>query len=230
MGIDQTVTVVVSSETPRVFAPLFGLERARLLDVLRALGPTEWGRPSPCPGWSVLGICVHLLGDDLSFLAWQRDEHLGTPAPAGLDEPKFVSWLDALQVEWVHAARRLSPRLVVDLLDWTDNQVAETVAAQDPSARTACVSWVSASPVPAWLDHARELSERWIHRQQILQALERPSDLRADLAEPVLNALRWTYPFRLASLHRAPGTTIGITVTGPEVKLRWALVFDGDVW
>lgn len=81
-----------------------------------------------------------------------------------------------------------------------------------------------------WLDHARELSERWIHRQQILQALDRPSDLRADLAGPVLDGLRWAYPFRLASLQRAPGTTVGIMVTGPEVEVRWALLSDGDVW
>ena len=36
----------------------------------------------------------------------------------------------------------------------------------------------------------RGLSEYWIHRQQLLQALGRPSDLRADLAAPVLDGLR----------------------------------------
>jgi hypothetical protein len=52
--------------------------------------------------------------------------------------------------------------------------------------------------VPAWLDQARELSEYWIYRQQLRQGLDRPSDLRADLAGPVLAGLRWTYPCRLA--------------------------------
>jgi hypothetical protein len=38
------------------------------------------------------------------------------------------------------------------------------------------------------------LSEYWIHRQQLLQGLGRPSDLRTDLAEPVLDGLRWPTP------------------------------------
>jgi hypothetical protein len=46
----------------------------------------------------------------------------------------------------------------------------------------------------------------------------------------VLDGLGWACPFRLASLQRAPGTTVGITVTGPDVQIRWALLSDGDVW
>ena len=52
------------------------------------------------------------------------------------------------------------------------------------------VSWARATSVPLWLDHARELSERWIHRQQVLPSLELPVDLRVDLADPVLDGLR----------------------------------------
>ena len=56
------------------------------------------------------------------------------------------------------------------------------------------------------LDQARELSEYWIHRQQLLQGLGRPSDLRADLAGPVLDGLRWAYPYRLAQALRGRAT------------------------
>ena len=178
----------------------------------------------------MLGLVIHLLGDDLSFVAWQRDDHHGTPAPDGLDEHGFIAWLDELQLEWVQAARRLSPRLVVELLGWVGDQVVETVAGQDPSARTASVTWASAGPVPVWLDQVRELSERWIHRQQLLQALGHASDLRPDLAGPVLDGLRWAYPYRLDSIHRGNGTTVAITVTGPEVQARWILASDGEAW
>jgi uncharacterized protein (TIGR03083 family) len=192
---DKTVVVDIPSVPPRDFAPLFHIERTRLSELLGSLGASDWGRPSPCPGWTVLGLAAHLVGCDLSLLAGQRDGHHGTPAPGGLSEDAFISWLDELQAEWVHAARRLSARLVVELLDWTGPQVVEMLGAQDPSASTAHVSWASTGRVPAWLDHARELSERWIHRQQILQAVGSPSDLRQDLAEPVLDGLRWAYPF-----------------------------------
>jgi len=140
-----------------------------------------------------------------------------------------VAWLDELQAEWVRAARRLSPRLVTDLLRWTGPQISVTFAGEDLRARTASVSWAGPDLVPAWLDQARELSEYWIHRQQILQALGRRSDLRADLAGPVLDALRWAYPYRLASAAAEPGDTVSIMVTGPLAR-TWHLVAAETGW
>jgi uncharacterized protein (TIGR03083 family) len=218
------------ADPTREYAPLLTLERARLLNVLDALGIADWSRPTPCPGWSVLALATHLVGDDMSYLAWHRDGHRGTPAPDGLDEHGFIAWLDELQVEWVDAARRMSPRLVIDLLGWLGHAVAEAAAAQDPADVTAHVSWASATPVPMWLEQARELSERWIHRQQILQSLDRPADLRADLTGPVLDGLRWAYRYRLGPLRRPAGSRVAITVTGPEIETAWNLVSDGDDW
>ena len=200
------------------------------MDLLRSLHVSDWERPSPCPGWSVLGLASHLLGDDFSLLAWQRDDHRATPAPEGMGEEGFISWLDDLQAEWVHAARRLSPRLVIDLLDWTGGQVVDMTSVQDASALTAHVSWASSDPVPVWLDHARELSERWIHRQQMLETIGAVSDLRKDLFDPVLDGLRWAYPFRLEPHKRPAGATVEVSVTGPEGELSWYLVSDHDAW
>jgi uncharacterized protein (TIGR03083 family) len=217
------------AEPPSDFASLFLVERARLSELLVSLGPADWDRPSPCPGWTVLGLCSHLVGDDLGFLARHRDGHFGTPGPAGASETEFIAWLDGLQDEWVDAARRLSPRIVADLLEWAGPQLAETVRGEDPRARTADVSWAGTEAAPAWLNHARELSEYWIHRQQLLQATGRPSDLRADLAGPVLDGLRWAYPFRLGQAPAEPGDTVTISVTGP-VTLAWHLVATPAGW
>ena len=210
------------SEPPRDYAGLFAVERDRLTELLASLRAPDWERPSPCPGWTVLGLCCHLVGDDLGLLARNRDGFPGTPAPAG-SEAEFAAWLDELQAEWVRAARRLSPRLVTDLLRWAGPQISTMFADEDVRARTASVSWAGPDLVPAWLGQARELSEYWIHRQQILQALGRPSDLRADLAGPVLDALRWAYPYRLARAPAQPGDTVSISVTGPLAR-TWHLV------
>jgi uncharacterized protein (TIGR03083 family) len=216
-------------EPAHEIAPLFLTERARLIELLAGLDPADWQRPSPCPGWTVLGLCAHLAGDDLSFLARHRDGHHGTPGPERASEEEFVGWLDALQAEWVTAARRMSPRVVTDLLAWSGPQVAETMRAQDPSARTASVSWAGTGPVPVWLDQVRELSEYWIHRQQLLHAVDRPSDLRADLAGPVLDGLRFAYPFRLGQVSGEPGDTVTISVSGPVAR-TWFLVAAPDGW
>jgi uncharacterized protein (TIGR03083 family) len=218
-----------AAEPPQDFASLFLVERSRLGALLASLGPADWDRPSPCPGWTVLGLCSHLVGDDLGFLGRHRDGHFGTPGPDHASESEFAAWLDGLQNEWVRAARRLSPRIVADLLQWAGPQVAGTMRGEDPRARTADVSWAGTAPVPAWLNHARELSEYWIHRQQLLQAVGHPSDLRADLAGPVLDGLRWAYPFRLGQAPAQPGDSVTISVTGP-VTVTWHLVATPAGW
>ena len=100
------------AEPPHDYAALFGVERDRLNDLLAGLRKADWQRPSPCPGWSILGLCGHLLGGDFGLLARHRDGHYGTPPPAGASESEFVAWLDEMQAEWVGASRRLSPRLI----------------------------------------------------------------------------------------------------------------------
>jgi len=218
-----------TAEPPWDYPGLFLIERARLGELLAGLGPADWDLPSPCPGWTVLGLCRHLVGDDLGFLARHRDGHFGTPRPDGAGESGFIAWLDGLQDEWVRAARRLSPRIVADLLNWAGPQVAETMRGEDPRARTAEVSWAGTGRAPAWLNHARELSEYWIHRQQLLQATGHPSDLRADLARPVLDGLRWAYPFRLGEVPAEAGDTVTISVSGP-VTVTWHLVATQAGW
>lgn len=221
---------MVPSKAPLEFPPLFDLERGRLLDLLRSLDEAQWHYPTPCPGWSVLGLSTHLLGNDLSLISRQRDDHHGTVAPAGLDEHEFIGWLDRLQVEWVHAARRLSPALTVELLEWTGHRTTSTIATRDPAAVDANVSWAGTRPVPRWLDQARELSEQWIHRQQILEAIGQPADLRADLAGPVLDALRWAYPHRLGAYRRPAGAQVEISIADHALGRHWILESDGRDW
>lgn len=221
--------MVPSAEHPADVAALFATERERLLDLLATVTDDEWRQPTPCPEWTVLGLCCHLVGDDFSLVSWHRDRHRGTPAPEGLAESQFIDWLDDLQIEWVRAARRLSPRLVVELLGWTGPQVVEVFEHQDPDARSAHVSWAGLEPVPVWLDQVRELSEQWIHRQQLLEALGHPGDLRPDLLGPILDGLRWAYPYRLASVPARAGDGVEIEITGP-VSASWRLVATGSTW
>ena len=204
------------------------LERERLLALLASLDDVDWVRPTPCPAWDVAGLCRHLLGDDLYVLSLVRDGHRGTNPPPELDEAGFIAWIDRLQADWVDASRRVSPRLVVELLGWLGPHVASAFEQLDLLAVEADVSWASDRPVPQWLEAARELSEYWIHRQQLLDALGQPPDLRADLLGPLLDALRWAYPYRLASIDASSGSTVRIDVTG-AVERRWWIA-RGDRW
>lgn len=214
---------------PGDISALFGLERGRLLDLLNSLEPTDWSRETPCPGWSVLGLVRHLVNGDLGVLSRDRDHFLGTRSPDGADESEFIEWLDELMQEWVSATRGLSPRVTTSLLSWSGPQVVEHFAAQDQMARTTHVQWAGPEASPVWLNQVRELSEFWIHRQQLLDALDREPDLRSDVLGPVLDGLRWAYPHSLASQTRLPGDTVTIDISGPVVA-TWHLVASGQGW
>ena len=147
----------------------------------------------------------------------------------GPDESEFIEWLDELMQEWVSATRGLSPRVVIGLLGWSGPQMVQQFAAQDQMARTAHVQWAGLEPSPLWLNQVRELSEFWIHRQQLLDALDREPDLRSDVLGPVFNGLRWAYPYRLASQTRPLGDTVTIDISGP-VAATWHIVASEQGW
>jgi uncharacterized protein (TIGR03083 family) len=221
--------MAVEGGPPGDISALFGVERGRLLDLLNSLEPTDWSRETPCPGWSVLGLVSHLVNGDLGVLSRDRDHYLGTPPPDGADESEFVQWLDLLMQEWVSATRGLSPRVATGLLGWSGPQVVEHFARQDQMARTASVQWAGPELSPVWLNQVRELSEFWIHRQQLLDALDREPDLRGDVLGPVFDGLRWAYPYRLASQTRPLGDTVTIDISGP-VAATWHVVASEQGW
>jgi uncharacterized protein (TIGR03083 family) len=222
--------VTVPSISPvEAVAPLSDIERARLLECLRHLRDEDWQRASPCPGWTVLGLVAHLLGNDVGLLSRRRDHYLGTPPPDGLSEDEFIDWLDDLQQEWVRAARRISPRLLVEFLAWSGPRLVATLAGEDLTERSARVSWAGPEPAPRWLDQLRELSEYWIHRQQLLESVGRPVDLDPTLLGPILLGLRWALPYRLSKADLPSDSAIQITV-GEPVNERWTLVSCDGTW
>ncbi len=225
---DDRVTPPSASPVEAV-APLFEIERTRLLDLLKSLREDDWRRPSPCPGWTVLGLASHLLGDDFSLLSRQRDNYMGTASPEGLSEGEFIDWLDELQREWVRSARRLSPRLLVELLEWTGPRLVAVLGGEDLSQRSGHVSWAGPDPAPRWLDQLRDLSEYWIHRQQLLEAVARPVDLDSALLRPVLLGLRWAFPYRLSEAGLGSDGAIQIAV-GEPINERWTLIAREGMW
>src|SRR5437588_9423017 len=84
---------------------LYPVERAELLDLLSDLEADEWALPTECPAWSVKGIALHLLADDLSLLSRQRDEEPSGVAiePGASFDELFVA-LDRFNHRWGAAA------------------------------------------------------------------------------------------------------------------------------
>jgi uncharacterized protein (TIGR03083 family) len=190
--------------------PLLPLLRAELVALLTGLARDDWALPTACPGWTVHGVAAHLLGVELGNVSGRRDRWGRGPAK-GED---LDSWLNAFNQQWVEAAGRISPALLVELLNLAGARFEEYVATLDLDATGVRVQWATGSdPAPVWLDVGREYMERYVHQQQIREATGRPP-LGADFVSPVLATAAHALPRALDRVSRPVGTVVTFTAEG----------------
>jgi uncharacterized protein (TIGR03083 family) len=207
-------------------------ERAALLATLRSLTAGEWAAPTECEAWSVRGIALHVLGDDLSLLSRQRDAATNGLLLYAEDHPglDFRALLDGFNERWVTAASFLSTELVVELLDLSGRWTGDYYGAVDPHLLGEPVGWFGATgPSPMWQAIAREYVERWVHHHQILRAVGRPP-LEGPLAEVAEHVALAGPAHRLPGLGVAPGCEVEIRMGARPWSLRRDGDGDGDGW
>jgi uncharacterized protein (TIGR03083 family) len=215
---------------PVIVTHLLAPERAALLGLLAGLDQARWEAPTVCPGWSVKDVVAHLLGDDLGLLSRRRDRFSPPGAPRG--QPRWqelVARLDRENQAWVEAARRLSPRLLRELLAVSGEATRHHLADLDPFALQARVSWAGPAPHPNWLDVAREYTERWTHQQQVRDAVGVPGLQEPEFLGPVLATFVYALPVAFTGSPAPAGATVEATIPGPAGG-RWTLLRASGGW
>ncbi|HEX8696125.1 MAG TPA: maleylpyruvate isomerase family mycothiol-dependent enzyme [Longimicrobium sp.] len=212
-------------------AHLFPRLHEKLLEVLRALAPDDWERPTACSLWTVKDVAAHLLDGDLRRISVQRDGWFATAAPEPIrSHGELVAFLNALNAEWVAAARRISPALLTELLGFTGREAARMFAAADPRGPALFpVAWAGEERSAMWLDVAREYTERWLHQQHVRDAVGRPGIESRELYHPVLDAFLRALPHTYRHVEAADGTAVTVTVEG-EAGGDWTAVREGGAW
>lgn len=216
---------------------LFPEERAALLDLLSSLRANQWDAPTVCAGWSVQDIGAHLLADDLGRLARGRDTHAAAafaPTSAEDVEGQLLEFINRQNETWVAATRRLSSRLLIDLLRWSGEETQAYFESLDMFAMGEPVSWAGPAPAPVWLDVAREYSERWLHQAQMRDAVHAPALTGPRLFLPLLDTLVRALPQTFRETDAADGTHVRLEIAGVGTQglspLQWSLVRDGGRW
>ena len=190
-----------------------------MVELVGSLSNAEWLAPTAAPGWSVKDVALHLLDDDLTWLSRQRDGDASGLVDMS-DRASFPALLAEKNQRWVEAGRSMSRPVVRDLLEWSGGQVAAYHSEQDLTGE-GWVSWASDAPVPYWFNLAQEFTERWVHQQQMREAVGRVDHHDARLPE-VLRTFVWAFPCQ----YRAPadaGTHVTIALGGAA----WTLTADG---
>jgi len=216
---------------PIMVIDLFPAERRQLLMLFSELEAEEWEKPTMCPGWSVKDIGLHLLGDDLGYLSRARDQ-FSNPFFRKKDMHEWKSLVHNINEAndlWVKATARLSSQLLADLLAWTGDQFHAYVQSLDPMATGSVVSWAGPDPAPVWLDTAREYTERWVHQQQIRDAVKKPGLKEKRFFHPVLDTFVRALPHTYQDIAVAQTTMLKFVVTG-EAGDVWYLVGEANRW
>jgi uncharacterized protein (TIGR03083 family) len=205
--------------------PLLPELRAELTALLAGLSERDWARATACPGWPVHGVAAHLLGVEVGNVSVRRDGWRLSPGEG--EDPD--AWLNAFNQLWVAAAQRISPALLVELLDLAGRRFDEHLATLDLDALGGPVQWATGSdPAPAWLDVAREYMERYVHQQQIREATGRPR-LGAAFTGPVLATAAHALPRALDRVTRPAGTVVTFAAEG-EGGGTWHVVRTPAGW
>jgi uncharacterized protein (TIGR03083 family) len=214
---------------PILCAPLIRKVDEALIELLRSLAPGEWDLQTVAPAWKVRDVAAHLLDTALRKLSLVRDsfyvEAVEIRSPQDL-----AALVHRLNREGVTIYRRLSPPVLIDLMQVACEQSAGFHESLDPFAPAAFgVSWAGEETSLNWFDTARELTERWHHQQQIRLATNRPGIMVPELYHPVLDCFARGLPYLYRDTDAAVGTTILLEISG-ECGGNWLLSRGSAGW
>jgi uncharacterized protein (TIGR03083 family) len=216
---------VSEPQTPTLFdvRPLFQPDRQALLTLLGSLTSQDWTASTACPGWDVRDVALHILGGDLANIATRRD---GTQPLQPLPGESLGTFINRINQEWVASARRLSPRLIGELLRFAGPPLFEHLDSLDLEALGSPVSWAGPEPAPVWLDLAREYMERWVHQQHIRDAVGHSGHDEPRFVAPVIAASMHAVP--LAMPPDRSGTLV--IEVGGEAGGVWTATSNSKPW
>jgi len=220
----------LSPMAPVFLVDLFPGLHAELMDLLRGLAPADWSRPTACALWSVKDIAAHLLDSGVRRLSFGRDRSEAAPDTPLSDYSHLVAYLNRLNAEWITAARRLSPQVLIDLLDFTGGQVHAFFRTLDPHTPALFpVSWAGEDVSPNWFDIGREYTERWLHQQQIREAVGAPRLVARRWLQPTLDIFVRALPCAYREVEAPAGSSVRFEIGG-EAGGVWTLVRGSAGW
>lgn len=214
---------------PILCAPIMRKVDRHLIDLLSSLSSPEWELPTIAPGWSVRDVAAHLLDTALRKLSGGRDR-CRTERIEIRSHQDVITLVNRLNREGVTVYRRLSPAVLIELMQLACAQTADYLESLDPFAQAAIgVSWAGEMTSLVWFDNARELTERWHHQEQIRLATGRPGIMIRALYHPVLETFMRGLPYTFRDVSAPVGSAVLVEVSG-HCGGQWCLVNSEAGW
>ena len=214
---------------PIFTAHLFQKLEDKLLELLRSLEPKDWTKQTIAGRWKVKDVVAHMLDTQLRKLSFVRDGFVPETANAA-PRTDLVKFVNGLNQEGVTMYGRLSPQVLISLMETVSRESSDYHKSLDPFAQAGfAVSWAGESSSANWFDTAREFTERWHHQQQIRLAVDKPGIMIREFYHPVLDCFMRALPHHYRTITRAPGTAAHFSISG-DCGGEWHLWRDHENW
>jgi hypothetical protein len=222
--------MLLKGDLPIQTLPLFPKLDKLLIDLLKSLTDDEWHSPTITKLWSVKDITSHLLDGNLRGLSYSRDNYFGEKPPIINTYSDLVSFINQQNLTWTNASKRISPPVLIELLTKTGQQYHEHLATLKPFDEAIfSVAWAGQETSENWFHIAREYTEKFIHQQQIRDALGKQALFTRELFYPVINTLMYGLPLTYQNTIAEEGTIIRIKIL-TEIGGEWNIRKTKTAW
>ncbi len=203
----------------------------KLIEVLQSLSPQDWEKQSISPLWNVKDIAVHLLDGNIRTLSMLRDNYFGVIPENITSYQDLLNYLNKLNHDWVVAMKRVSPKMIIDLLISTGQEYSEYLQTLKPfEPATFSVAWAGEEQSSNWFHIAREYTEKWHHQQQIRFAVGQTDELYSkEFYFPYLETSMRALPHHYRNVVASDGEAIKFSISG-EGGGDWLLEYLENEW
>jgi uncharacterized protein (TIGR03083 family) len=212
--------------TLHLFEPL----DAQLIDLLRSLKPEDWRKPTLAKEWTVKDIAAHLLDGNFRTISMLRDGYFG-PKPDGIHSYQdLVRYLNQLNADWVKSFRRVSPSVLIELLEHSGKEFVTALQSLDLTAQALfSVAWAGEAESQNWFHIAREYTEKWHHQKQIREAVGVGGLMERELFFPVMDTFMRALPVAYQPIKAREGDVVLVKISG-EIGGVWGIRYTTSGW
>ena len=201
----------------------------KLFELLKSLNENKWNNQTVAKLWTVKDVVAHLLDGNIRVLSGLRDKYQGK-SPTINSYQDLLDYLNELNAEWVTSMKRVSPKMLIDLLEHTGPAFCEYYASLNLMDKAEySVTWAGESESKNWMHIAREYTEKFLHQQQIRDAVGKQGIMTKEHFNPFLNVCMYALPYTLRDTKAKEGDTIKINVTGKAGGV-WLVQFNENKW
>jgi len=217
---------IVPIKTSHLFPVLDDL----LIQLLKSLTEDEWNARTVAKKWMVKDIASHLLDGNLRGLSFSRDHYFGEKPENINSYSDLVDFLNQLNMTWTNATKRLSPNVIIELLESTGKQYSAHLQTLDPFEDAIfSVDWAGEETSLNWFHIAREYTEKFLHQQQIRNAVGKQALFTKELFYPFISTFMYALPHTYRNVSAQKGTIVTLVVK-TEIGGEWSIIRKEHNW